>query len=65
MDASKYGVGVVLSQEGEAKHATPRMQHLITFYSAMFSPTKQNYDAHDLEFLGVLKSIKHWQLYLI
>ncbi len=35
------------------------------FYLATFSPTKQNYDAYDLEFLGVLKSIEHWQLYLI
>ncbi len=31
----------------------------------MFSPTEQNYDTHDLEFLGVLKSIEHWRPYLI
>ncbi len=65
MDVSKYGVGVVLSQEGEANQSIPRRQHLIAFYSATFSPTEQNYDAHNLEFLGVLKSIEHWWPYLI
>jgi len=48
-----------------AKGATPRKQHLIMYYSATFSPTEQNYNAHDLEFLGVLKSIEHWRPYLI
>jgi len=65
MDTSKYGVGAVLSQEGEAKQSTPRKQHPIAFYSATFSPMEQNYDTYDLEFLGVLKSIKHWRPYLI
>jgi len=35
------------------------------YYSATFSPTEQNYDAYDLKFLGVLKSIEHWRPYLI
>ena len=65
MDTLKYGVGVVLSQEGEVKHSTPRKWHSVAFYSATFSLTKQNYDAYDLEFLGVLKSIEHWRPYLI
>jgi len=64
-DASKYGVGAVLSQEGDARHSTPRKQHPIAFYSATFSPTKQNYNAYDLEFLGVFKLLKHWRPYLI
>ncbi len=59
MDVSKYGVGVVLSQDGGTKGVMPRKRHPITYYSATFSPTKQNYDVHDLEFLRVLKSIKH------
>ncbi len=59
MDTSKYGVGVVLLQEGEVKQSTPRKHHLIAFYLATFSLTEQNYNAHDLEFLGVLKSIEH------
>ena len=65
MDVSKYGVGVVLLQKGGAKHTTLRKWHPITFYSATFSPTEQNYDTHDLEFLGVLKLIEHWWPYLI
>src|SRR6266851_6981119 len=64
-DTSKYRVGVVLSQDREMKGVTLRKQHPIAFYSATFSPTKQNYDAHDLEFLGVFKSIEHWRPYLI
>ncbi len=64
-DASKYGVGAVLSQDGGTKGVTPRKRHPVAYYSATFSPTKQNYDTHDLEFLGVLKSIKHWRPYLI
>ena len=64
-DASKYGVGAVLSQDGEIKGVTLRKRHPIAYYSATFSPTKQNYDTHDLEFLGVLKLIKHWRPYLI
>src|SRR6266853_2077875 len=64
-DASKYGVGAVLSQDGEVQGVTLRKQHPIAYYSTTFSPTKQNYDTHDLEFLRVLKSIKHWRPYLI
>ncbi len=64
-DASKYGVGAVLSQDGGTKGVTPQKRHPVAYYSATFSPTEQNYDAHDLEFLGVLKSIEHWRPYLI
>jgi len=64
-DMSKYRVGVVLSKDGGTKGVTPRKRHPVAYYSATFSPTEQNYDAHDLEFLGVLKSIEHWRPYLI
>jgi hypothetical protein len=64
-DTSKYGVGAVLSQDEGTQPVTPRKRHLVAYYSATFSPTKQNYDAHDLEFLGVMKSIDHWRPYLI
>ena len=37
----------------------------MAYYSATFTPTEQNYDAHDLEFLGVMKAIDHWRPYLI
>jgi hypothetical protein len=58
-DALKYGVGAVLSQDEGEKASTPRRQHPIAFYLATFTPTEQNYDAHNLEFLGVMKVIDH------
>ena len=58
-DALKYGVGAIPSQEGETATTTPRKRHPVAFYSTTFSPTKQNYDAYKLEFLGVLKAIEH------
>ncbi|SRR5216683_3319561 len=64
-DVSKYRVEAVLSQDGDTKGVTPRKRHPIAYYSVTFSPTKQNYDAYNLKFLGVLKSIKHWRPYLI
>jgi hypothetical protein len=64
-DASKYGVGAVLSQDEGTRATTPRRCHPVAYYSATFSPTEQNYDAHDLEFLGVIKAIDHWRPYLI
>jgi hypothetical protein len=64
-DTSKYGVGAILSQDKGAQPTTPRKHHPVAYYSATFSPTEQNYDAHDLEFLGVIKAIDHWRPYLI
>jgi len=65
MDTSKYGVGAVLSQDRGTKGVTLRKRHPVTYYSATFPPTKQNYNAHDLKSLGVPKSIEHWRPYLI
>jgi len=64
-DASKYGVGAVLSQDKGVQPTTPWKCHLVAYYLATFSPTEQNYDAYDLEFLGVIKAIDHWRPYLI
>jgi hypothetical protein len=64
-DTSKYGVGAVLSQNKGPQLTTLRKCHPVAYYSAMFSPTEQNYDAHDLKFLGVIKAIDHWRPYLI
>ncbi len=47
------------------KGVMPRKRHPIMFYSTTFSPTEQNYNTHNLEFLGVIKSIEHWRPYLI
>ena len=69
MDASAYGVGAVLSQEGEfttpalAKRSKP-MLHPIAYYSATFTDTERNYDIYNCELLAVMKSLYHWRPYL-
>jgi len=58
-------MGAVLSQKGEhstptlSKHSKPKL-HLVTYYSAMFTPTKHNYDIYKRELLAVMKSLVHW-----
>jgi len=64
MDASAYGVGAVLSQEGEAttsptKTHKPKL-HPITYYSATFIPAERNYDIYKRELLAMMKSLAHW-----
>ena len=66
-DASAYGVGAILSQEGGTltlPNSKPK-QYPITYYSNTFTPTKQNYNIYKREFLEVVKVLEHWQLYLI
>jgi RNase H-like domain found in reverse transcriptase len=52
VDASVYGMGAILLQEGNfttptlAKHSKPTL-HPIAYYSATFTPTKQNYDIYE------------------
>jgi hypothetical protein len=52
VDASAYGVGAVLSQEGEI--TTPSLEkrrkpalHPIAFYSVTFTPTERNYNIYN------------------
>ena len=69
VDASGYGVGAVLSQEGEfttptlAKRHKPTL-HPVAYYSATFTPTERNYDIYERELLAVMKSLAHWRPYL-
>jgi hypothetical protein len=61
-DTSGYGVGAVLSQEGELNPCTKKpVQQPITYYSATFSPTERNYDIYERELLAVIKSLEHWR----
>src|SRR6266436_3430408 len=65
-DASAYGVGAILLQEGEHHAVTsqkPKL-HPITYYSATFTPTKQNYDIYKQELLAIMKALTHWRHYL-
>ena len=66
-DASAYGMGAVLSQEGDtttpslAKFKKP-VTHPVAFFSATFTPTKRNYDIYERELLAVMKALAHWRL---
>ena len=61
-DASAYGMGAVLSQEGELNPRTKKpMLCPVDYYSNTFTPTERNYDIYEWEFLGVLKALKHFR----
>ena len=62
VDASAYGVGTILSQEGETTTHSLKKQHKptlhpITYYLATFAPTEQNYDIYNRELLAVVKAL--------
>jgi RNase H-like domain found in reverse transcriptase/Integrase zinc binding domain/Chromo (CHRromatin Organisation MOdifier) domain len=67
-DASAYGVGAILSQEGGSTNPTdsrkPRL-HPVAYYSATFTETERNYDIYERELLAIIKAITHWRPYLI
>jgi hypothetical protein len=69
-NASAYGVGAILLQEGEAptgdppKPSKPKL-HPIAYYSATFTPTERNYDIYERELLAVIKALTNWRPYLI
>jgi len=60
-NASVYGVGAILLQEGDInpqKPSKPRL-HPIAYYSATFTPTERNYDIYERELLVVIKALQH------
>ena len=64
-DALAYGVGAVLSQEGEFNPRTKNFaQQPIAYYSATFTPTERNYDIYERELLAVIKALEHWRPHL-
>jgi hypothetical protein len=68
MDASAYGVGAILSQEGGFSTLNPGQKpklHPIAYYSATFIQTECNYDIYEQELLAIIKAISHWRPYLI
>ena len=69
-DMSAYGVGAVLSQEGDipttstlSKCQKPVL-HPVAYYSATFIPAERNYDIYKRELLAVIKALTHWRPYL-
>ena len=66
-DASAYGVGAILLQEGEIPpniKTTKPLLHPIAYYSASFIQAERNYDIYERELLAVVKALKHWQHHL-
>ena len=70
-NALAYGVGAILSQEGESAvlhvqtpHKKPKL-HPVAYYSATFTETECNYDIYNRELLAIMKAIMHWRPYLI
>jgi RNase H-like domain found in reverse transcriptase/Integrase zinc binding domain/Chromo (CHRromatin Organisation MOdifier) domain len=64
-DASAYGVGAILSQEGGPNTQNRTKYHPVAYYSATFTETERNYDVYDRELLAIMKAITHWRPYLI
>jgi RNase H-like domain found in reverse transcriptase/Reverse transcriptase (RNA-dependent DNA polymerase) len=69
VNASAYGLGIILSHKGSFTTPTlakcsKRMLHPIAYYSATFTPTEQNYDIYKQELLAMMKSLHHWHPYL-
>jgi len=66
MDASAYGVGAVLLQEGEINPFKPLKPKLypLAYFSATFTPMERNYDVYERELLAVIKALDHWRIHL-
>ena len=71
VDASAYGMGTILSQEGDPTNLTPNLAwqtkptlHPVAYYSATFTATKWNYDIYEWELLAIMKALAHWRPYL-
>src|SRR5712675_1341755 len=59
-DASAYGMGAILLQEGESstitQNAKPKL-HPLAYYSASFIQAQRNYDIYKRELLAVVKAL--------
>jgi len=58
-DASKIGIGAILTQKDEQNH-----DKVIAYYSKRLNSTQENYSASELECLAVVEAIEHFDNYL-
>ena len=68
VDTSAYGVGAILSKEGDITPALVKCQkpisYLVAYYLTTFTATEQNYDIYEWELLAIMKALAHWRPYL-
>jgi hypothetical protein len=65
-DASGYGIGAVLAQDGQPDPKTGKpCMHPVMYYSLTFTPTERNYDVYQRELLAVVKALKNWRPHLV
>ena len=50
-DASRIGIGAVLSQEG--RH--------VSFYSEKLNDTRRRYNTYDKKIYAIIQALKHWE----
>ncbi|UYV80583.1 K02A2.6-like, partial [Cordylochernes scorpioides] len=58
-DASKYGIGAILTQIGPDNE-----KHVIAYYSKTLQPHQENYSAYEMECLAVIQATDHFHVYI-